>query len=221
MQIDNLLLRGVVGSTAYGLNHADSDTDYQGVYAVDTKQLLGLDLPDLEKAVEYKNPDTKYYEALHYARLALKSNPSILELMWLNEYDVITPAGRELIAIRNAFPTQKYVKAAYLGYANQQYSKLLKDERRHKRAKNARHFARLLYQGRTLYRTGVLQIALPNPYAFINFGEEVADGNLDRVQKALNYAEEVFDQPSALPEEPDREAVNFWLLGVRNGFFKN
>lgn len=216
-----LLLRGVVGSTAYGLNHELSDKDYLGLYAVDTQQLLGLDLPDLEKAVEYKNPDTKYYEALHYCRLALKSNPSILELLWLDSYDYRTIAGLELVRLRDAFPTQKFVKAAYLGYANQQYSKLLKDKRFDKRAKNARHFARLLWQGSQLYSTGQLTVKLDDPEYFIRFGDQVASGNLDRAQKEMQGTEEIFNEPSPLLETPNREAINDWLLGVRNGLFED
>ena len=205
----------------YGLNHKDSDVDYLALYAVDTQQLLGLNLPDLEKAVEFKNPDAKYYEALHYCRLALKSNPSILELMWLNDYDVMTKAGQELIKIRSAFASQSYVKAAYLGYANQQYGKLLKNERFEKRAKNARHFMRLLRQGADLYRTGELQVRLNHPEDISDFGNLIADGHLNMAKRAMEIAEETFSRPSALPETPNREAVNDWLLGVRNGLFEN
>jgi len=217
----NLLLRGVVGSTAYGLNHEGSDKDYLGLYAVDTQELLGLDMPDIQKAVEYKNPDTKYYEALHYCRLALKSNPSILELMWLESYDHTTQAGLELIKIRDSFPTQKYVKAAYLGYANQQYSKLLNDKREEKRAKNARHFLRLLQQGAYLYRRGILQVNLLNASDIIYYGRLIAQGNLQVAKKAMEIAEKAFSEYSPLPEQSNREAVNDWLLGVRNGLFDN
>lgn len=206
---------------AYGLNHENSDIDYQGLYAADTQQLLGLDLPDLEKAIEYKNPDTKYYEILHYCKLALKSNPSILELMWLNSYDHRTKAGLELIKIREAFPTQKFVKAAYLGYADQQYSKLLKDPRFEKRAKNARHFARLLRQGSHLYSTGELIVKLDDPDYFVHFGNLVASGDFEWAEKEMTMAEHTFSQTSALPAIPNREVVNDWLLGVRNGLFED
>lgn len=214
------LLKGVVGSTAYGLNHEESDTDYLGLYAVPTINLLGLDLPDLERAVEYKNPDTKYYEVLHYCRLAMKSNPSILELLWLQHYNVRTKAGDALIKIRDAFPTSSYVRAAYLGYATQQYAKLLKDDRLAKRAKNARHFIRLLRQGSQLYRTGELVVRLPNPEEVKDLGRKIAHGDLDVAKLEMAEATTVFNANSALPEKPDREKVNNWLLGVRNGLFK-
>jgi uncharacterized protein len=214
----NTLLLGLVGSTGYGLNHENSDKDYCGVYAVPTQNLLGLDLPDLEKAEEFKNPDTKYYEALHFCKLALKSNPSILEMLWLSDYEEMSADGRLLVGIRHAFPSRKLVKAAYLGYANDQYTKLLKDPRREKRAKNARHFARLLYQGAKLYETGHLKVRLATAERFIWFGETVADGNLDLAKTEMANAEKIFDGPSVLPEQPNRALVNNWLLRVRHGF---
>lgn len=214
----NTLLFGLVGSHAYGLAHEQSDKDYVGVYATPTQNLLGLDLPNLEKAVETKNPDTKYYEALHFCRLAMKSNPSILEAMWLDNYESLSSHGQILINIRHAFPTAKLVKAAYLGYANEQYGKLLKDSRKEKRAKNARHFARLLWQGSRLYITGRLQVKLSNPDYFVEFGEKVASGNLDRVKTEMLRAEQMFSNTSALPDQPNKELINEWLIGVRNGF---
>lgn len=217
----NTLLLGLVGSTEYGLNHSNSDKDYCGVYAVPTERLLGLDLPDLEKAEEYKNPDTKYYEVLHFCRLAMKSNPSILELLWLTEYEVLSPQGEQLVTLREAFASQSYVKAAYLGYANQQYAKLLKDPRKEKRAKNARHFARLLHQGSMLYVTGQLTVKLTDPEYFIAFGDSVAAGEIHLAKHEMARAEDLFNQSSALPEQPNKAAINDWLLGVRNGLFHN
>jgi uncharacterized protein len=221
MQIDNVLLYGVVGSTAYGLNNEESDTDYLGLYAVESKKLLGLDLPDLEKAVEFKDPDTKYYEVLHYCRLALKSNPSILELLWLESYVEASPQGLALITLRDAFPTQQFVKAAYLGYANQQYTKLLKDERLAKRAKNARHFIRLLRQGSQLYRTGQLVVALPDPEEVKHLGRKIAHGDLNVAKLEMLKAETAFNANSALSENSNKEVVNEWLLGVRHGLLTN
>ena len=38
----NVLLSGIVGSTAYGLDTKDSDVDRLGVFAAPTEKLLGL-----------------------------------------------------------------------------------------------------------------------------------------------------------------------------------
>lgn len=214
------LLKGVVGSTAYGLNHAGSDLDYRGIYAVPTRLLLGIDSPDLEKAVEYKNPDTAFYEAKHFCKLAMKSNPSILELLWLDSYNVRTKAGDELIKIRDAFPTARGIKGSYLNYAESQYGKLLKDERIEKRAKNARHYLRLLQQGAELYKTGTLKVKLVNANDIKFYGQLIAEGNLEVAKKALEVAHKKFSAVSALPDNPNKEAINEWLLGVRDGLFK-
>ncbi|MFD7300744.1 DNA polymerase beta superfamily protein, partial [Streptomyces pharetrae] len=42
MTVNNILLSGVVGSTAYGLAHEDSDVDRLGVFAAPTESLHGL-----------------------------------------------------------------------------------------------------------------------------------------------------------------------------------
>lgn len=215
------LLKGLVGSTAYGLDHADSDKDYIGMFAVPTVHLLGLDASNLDTAIEFKNPDTKFYEAGHYVRLALKSNPSILELLWLENYSTRTSFGDKLIKIRDAFPSRKLVKAAYLGYATQQHEKLMKDDREEKRAKNARHFVRLLRQGAELYSTGQLVVRLPDPDEVRNLGLAIAQGNLDVARLEMTKAEKKFNSKSALPESANTKLVNEWLLGVRHELYRH
>jgi predicted nucleotidyltransferase len=38
----NIILSGIVGSTAYGLDTPESDVDRAGIFAVDTEELFGL-----------------------------------------------------------------------------------------------------------------------------------------------------------------------------------
>lgn len=45
-----LLIEGIVGSVAYGLNTATSDVDYAGIYVEPTERLLGLHPPSRERA---------------------------------------------------------------------------------------------------------------------------------------------------------------------------
>jgi len=213
------LLKGVVGSTAYGLNHANSDLDYLGMFAVPTVKLFDMDAPNLDQAIEFKNPDTKFYEAGKYVKLALNCNPSILELLWLEHYNVRTSYGNDLIALRNAFPSRKAVRNAYMGYATQQLSRLDRNQDFDRRAKNARHFARLLWQGRVLYQTGELVVRLPNPEFFIEFGKSIAGGDTEKAKDAVAQASVAFDGPSALPEYPNKKLVNEWLIGVRHGLY--
>ena len=77
----NVLLSGVVGSVAYGLDTEDSDVDRLGVFAAPTERLLGLHPP--KPSIVSSKPDATFHEAGKFASLALNVNPTITELMWL------------------------------------------------------------------------------------------------------------------------------------------
>lgn len=216
----NLLLKGVVGSTAFGLNHAGSDKDYQGIFVAPTESFLGLD-NKVQESYSYKDPDTTYHEAGKFCRLALGCNPTVLDLLWLDVYNVRTLWGNILIELRNNFLSAPRVRGAYFGYANDQYAKLLKDDRFEKRAKNARHFLRLLEQGAHLYKTGNLQVRLLNADDITYRAKLIAQGSLDVANKALELAGNEFSSISALPDKPNTEPINTWLLGVRNEFYQH
>lgn len=50
------------------------------------------------------------------------------------------------------------------------------------------------------------------------FGEQVAAGDLDLAKTALRDAEAIFDGPGALPDHPDVDAAEAWLLRVRTAY---
>ncbi|MEU8260801.1 nucleotidyltransferase domain-containing protein [Micromonospora sp. NPDC048999] len=215
-----LLLSGIVGSVAYGLAGPGSDVDRIGVFAAQTIAFHGLHPP--RESVVTTNPDVTSHEAGKYCRLALSGNPTATELMWLPDdcYETRTEFGERLIAIRSAFLSASRVRDAYLGYASQQFRKLTTRDSsvggRTRSAKHARHLARLLHQGRVLYATGVLEIRLADPEWFRAFGERVAGGALDEAESLVAAAERNFDEiRTPLPDRPDEETVERWLLDVR------
>lgn len=215
-----LLLAGIVGSTAYGLAGPSSDIDRLGLYAAPTTALHGLSAP--KETVHTTGPDATYHEAAKWCRLALGGNPTVMELVWLDDYEVRTELGDELIAIRSAFLSRSRVRAAYLGYASQQFRKLeqrngtFSSDTAKRTAKHARHLARLLQQGVELYETGHLRIRLEHPTWYHEFGEIVADGDIREARDELRKAEQHFDRArSTLPETPDVARVEAWLQRVR------
>lgn len=228
--MNNLLLAGIVGSTAYGLNTPDSDVDRLGVFAVPTETLFGLyGLKASSESVVSKKPDATYHEAAKACRLMLGGNPTVSEILWLPDdlYETRTPLGDELIGIREAFLSAGRVKAAYLGYAAQQFRKLesrgdgsFSADTRKRTAKHARHLMRLCWQGYHLYRTGKLLIQLDDPQRFHNLGERVANGDIDAARLTLAHCEAAMDNArlSALPDEPDTATVEDWLLRVRKAY---
>ncbi|MEV4135888.1 nucleotidyltransferase domain-containing protein [Dactylosporangium sp. NPDC049742] len=226
MTPENVLLAGIVGSTAYGLAGPGSDVDRLGVFAAPTVAFHGLHQP--VESVVSAHPDVTLHEARKYCGLALGGNPTVSELMWLPEelYETRTPLGDELIAIRASFLSSKRIRDAYLGYATQQFRKLesrgdgsFSSETRHRTAKHARHLLRLCWQGYTAYTTGVIHIRLEEPQRFLDFGERVAGGDVDAARTMLADYEAKFDAtPGVLPASPDERVAEDWLLRVRAAF---
>ena len=217
-----VLLSGIVGSTAYGLAGAGSDVDRLGVYAAPTRALLGLKAP--KDSHVQTDPDVTFHEAAKAARLILDGNPTASEVLWLPDdlYEVRTPLGDELMAIRGAFLSASRVRNAYMGYAEQQFRKLLSrgpDVPAAKVAKHARHLMRLVNQGHELYTTGQVTIRLPDPDRYRDFGAKVA-ADPEAARPFMAEAEARFDAArTVLPAEPDSRVVEDWLLRVRREFW--
>ncbi|MCX4766280.1 nucleotidyltransferase domain-containing protein [Streptomyces sp. NBC_01275] len=234
MTVANILLSGIVGSTAYGLAHEGSDVDRLGMFAAPTEELHGLHRP--KESHVSTAPDSTLHEAAKWCRLALSGNPTVMELVWLPDelYEVRTPLGDELIAIRTTLPSAQRVRDAYLGYATQQFRRLqnrndgsqaddsqaeASADTGKRTAKHARHLKRLCTQGYDLYATGQLTIRVEDPESYHRFGEQVA-ADPDSALPLLRDFEERFDRTrSVLPEQPDESAAEAWLRGVRRHFY--
>lgn len=222
----NVLLAGIVGSTAYGLDTEDSDIDVLGMYACDTRELHGLKEP-VETHVKFK-PDATYHEARKYCKLALRCNPTVMELLWLEGYTQKEPLGEELRGLRRHFLSQKLVRDAYLGYATQQFRLLeargdgsFSADTRKRTEKHARHLRRLIYQGTRLYGEGRLEIRVRNPEAYHEFGQRVAAGEIELAQQELAWAERFFDDATpGIPAEPNALVIERWLQRVRKEYWK-
>lgn len=218
-----VLLQGIVGSTAYGLANEDSDVDRLGIFAAPTRDILGLSPPP-DSAV-FTNPDITLHEIRKYLKLVLACNPTVTELLWLPEdlYEIWTPLGGELMALRRQLMHAKGVRNAYMGYATQQFKRLesrgdgaFSSDLRKRTAKHARHLARLVTQGYLLYATGLLQVRLDNPMWYIEFGDKVAAGDIDCARQLMSSYEEKFDNTaSCLNSEPYTAAAERWLLKAR------
>jgi predicted nucleotidyltransferase len=215
----HILLQGIVGSTAYGLAGPDSDVDRLGVFAWPTRRLFDLDEP--KDSWVTHDPDVTLHEAAKYARLALRGNPTVMELMHLDEYEIRTPLGADLIAIREAFLSAKRTHDAYLGYATQQFRRLLdrgrfgSDIPDRRTAKHARHLMRLVDQGYELYTTGRLRIRLEDPQRYLDFGEQVAADPQTAVPFMAAAEERFASARTVLPDEPRTGVVQAWLNRVR------
>lgn len=226
--VRQILLEGIVGSTAYGFATPTSDIDRLGLFAAPTFQLLGLER--VQESVVHTKPDRTLHEALKWCRLAMKCNPTASELVWLPDdlYEIRTELGEQLIMIRDAFLSRRAVRNSYLGYASQQLLKLKNttvkmdtaeplEAVRDRRAKHARHVARLIVQGTGLHASQFLEVRLDNPDWVVEMGNQIVED--PKYGDSLIYAaEQLFDEPTDLPEAPDTDAIEGWLLDVRRTF---
>ncbi len=217
----NVILSGVVGSTAYGLARPDSDVDRLGVYVAPSETLLGLHRPT-EKAMSdvAHEPDVTVHELGKFLRLCLKGNPSVLELLWLPEYEIDSQYGRELRQLRRSVLSRDAIRNAYFGFAVAQLRQLQRNQvPEHRRAKHARHLVRLLDQLEYLWINERLLVRLV-PWQVEDchrLGELAAVGDLKELEQRVAATTARLDgTDSGLPEYADVRLVEEWLLSVRH-----
>jgi len=98
--MNQIILEGIVGSTAYGLATPESDIDKLGIYIQPTEDFYGLKLwTEKDFSIVTTNPDRTLHELGKFCRLALKCNPTITELLWIPE-ELITLHTPEGILLR-------------------------------------------------------------------------------------------------------------------------
>lgn len=213
-----VLLSGIVGSTAYGLHRGDSDVDRLGIFARPTFDLLGLSEPK-ESLVINDPSDASFHEARKYVRLLLQCNPTITELLWLESYEVTTPLGEELVSLREHALSASKVRNAYLGYARSQLSRLenrgdgsFSSNTAARSGKHARHMARMLEQGFSIYTTGSFSVRVANP----DWYHEFSAAGMEEWKRWFHERGTAFDNATtALPEHPNVAPLEDWLLKVR------
>ena len=222
-----VLLRGIVGSTAYGLAHADSDQDRLGTYAAPTRAVLGLaGHQEVTRSQVTHEPDQSLHEVGKFAALAAKSNPTVTELLWLDSYEVHTPSGQALIDIRTAFLTTPDVRGAYGGYALQQAHRLQQRSETgavgfssniaKRTAKHGRHCLRLLRQGQHLLATGELMVNVAHLREELFAAGELATTDPDGFHELFRREMATFDSiKSELPDTVATAVIDDVLVQIR------
>ena len=101
-----IILETVHGSRAYGLSGEDSDLDIKGIHVPEPASFLGY-RPWPEQAE--LSPDHVLYDIRKFFRLAVESNPTVLELLFTEESDrrVVTGEGRLLLEHREGFLSRR------------------------------------------------------------------------------------------------------------------
>ena len=107
---DTLLILGQVGSKAYNTDTEESDDDWMGVCLAPISHYIGLDewgdRKDSGVKIDFRPDegiDHTIYELKKFVKLCTVFNPNVMTLLYLDEYEILHPAGKLLIQNRDAF----------------------------------------------------------------------------------------------------------------------
>ncbi|MCD6049366.1 MAG: hypothetical protein K0Q55_769 [Verrucomicrobia bacterium] len=221
--LDSLIIyRCIVGSRAYGLDTAASDTDIRGVYLAPAE--LQWSLHGAPEQFEDNAAQTCFWELQKFLIMALKANPNILECLYSPLVEKVTPLGQELLDLRHRFLSQMIFQT-FNGYALSQFKKIEQDLRNHGevRWKHAMHLLRLLLTGSATLREGRVPVQVEahrDRLLAIKRGE-LAWAEVDAWRKELHQDFERALSETKLPERPDYEAANVFLVRARQDMAKN
>lgn len=226
MKPENIIIEGITGSVAYGLNTAGSDIDVKGVYLLPTREVLKIGFDPQHTTRDHVDPDWVYHEIGKFMKLVMSGNPTVTELLYLDSYTLLKPEGKLLVDNRSAFLSTKAVMNAYRGYAFSQAKKLnnrtdqgldgYDSSLKNRFSKHTRHCLRLLMQARQLLETGTLNVKVTpeqREYLFA-MGEKTAD---EVVNEFMRQDAEFENIVSVLPDKPDYEKIDQILYDIRMG----
>lgn len=97
----HVVIETVVGSHAWGLADATSDTDVRGVFVLPFSWTTGLAEPPLD--LVSADGSATYWEAGKAIRQALRADPNTLEMLFLPTARAHDPMGEWILAARDAF----------------------------------------------------------------------------------------------------------------------
>lgn len=231
---EKILIRGQVGSRAYGTSMPTSDTDYMEVVAASDQVYLSLDWFGSQGTVEHKEKDEDgqllseqtSYELTKFMRMCQNFNPNVITVLWLPHYEYVDPLGQLLIDHRHIFNSKKAIHS-FVGFAFRQLTKMGVDNPATGRMGAARKHIRDTYGYDTKYMYHAVRLARMVEEYFNCDGQRL---NVDRrgidadellairngawtydqgkaeIERILAAAKEAA-AASSLPEEPDKQAI--------------
>jgi predicted nucleotidyltransferase len=217
-----IIYRCVVGSRAYGLESEESDTDLRGIYLAPAE--LQWSLFGAPEQFEDNTTQSCYWELQKFLTMALKANPNILECLYSPLVEKVTALGTELVALRQQFLSQMIFQT-FNGYAMSQFKKIEQDIRNSGQIKwkHAMHLLRLLLTGTATLREGHVPVRIEahrDRLLAVKRGD-LPWAEVDTWRKELHRDFERALTETKLPERPDYEAANRFLVKARRQMVKN
>lgn len=213
---DRVIFRCVIGSRAYGLDTAESDTDRRGIYLPPAD--LHWSLYGVPEQLENEETQEAYWELRKFLILALKANPNVLECLYTPLVEHATPLAEELLEMRSLF-LSRLVYQTYNGYVMSQFKRMQAHLRNHGQVKwkHVMHLIRLLISGTEVLRHGFVPIRVDDyrdRLMAIKQGEMPWD-DVEKWRLSLHGEFDKSFEETKLPERPDYERANEFLIKAR------
>ena len=213
---ERVIYRCVVGSRAYGLDDAESDTDRRGTYLPPAE--LHWSLYGVPEQLENDETQEAYWELKKFLILALKANPNVLECLYTPLVEMATPLAEELLQMRSLF-LSRLVYQTYNGYVMSQFKRMQAHIRNHGQLKwkHVMHLIRLLISGTQVLRHGFVPIRVDD-YRDELIAIKKGEVPWDDVEKWRLSLHKDFDkafEETTLPERPNYEKANQLLIKAR------
>ncbi len=211
-----IIYRCIMGSQAYGLETEASDIDRRGIYLAPAD--LQWSLYGAPEQFEDNAAQACYWELQKFLIMALRANPNILECLYSPMVEKTTPLAEELLKIRQGFLSQMIFQT-FNGYALSQFKKIAQDLRNQGevRWKHAMHLLRLLITGAATLRECRVPVRVEahreRLLAAKNGALSWNDVNAWRQELHRDFERALSE--TRLPERPDYEAANRFLLRAR------
>lgn len=211
-----VVLSAIVGSRVYGLDLSHSDTDIRGIYLA--PKCAWNSIGGVPEQFEDHAHQLAFWELGKFIHLALKGNPTALEVVYSPMVIESGELSRGLVEIRGAFLSRR-LGEAYLGYSEAQYAKMSSYFQKHGNVpwKQVAHMLRLLICGaETLQQSNlVLHVGQHQDYLLaVRRGER----SYDEVTRQFGIWKQKFQESfagSPLPEEPDFQKINQFVIHWR------
>lgn len=125
--VDNMILFVRSGSHAYGTNTESSDRNYKGIFIPPLNYHLGIhdftsvtmSTSNNDKKNSSDDIDVTIYSLKEFFRLAMKGNPNILEMLFVEQEDILyaSKEGVQLGLNREEFLSTENIKRSFGGFA--------------------------------------------------------------------------------------------------------
>jgi hypothetical protein len=115
----DILLASISGSKAYGTDTPESDTDLRGVFILPAERFFGLEC--IDQVSDEKN-DITFFELSRFIHLLCRSNPNILEMLFVPD-DCVRSRHPLFDLIDPSVFLSKQCQSAFAGYAMTQIRK--------------------------------------------------------------------------------------------------